>query len=339
MKSTKGSVNEYNHLLKTMRVENKACDDYLDRYLKDVFREISIQEGDGYLTEYVFSKYLNIPLILSQKIFVNLNSNDGNMEYSHFIEFFKVLHIGCYDILTKYIFDILDFNKDGLIFLNDCRVILFHIAMFVNENKISQEKIATKTDDMLKLTFSKTHLSLKDFRSCIEKRNSDLFFSIVLFLMVRTPFNDEILTYYKNDKRILSYKKNVKWIDKVALIKYSDNIKTFVGIDNYSRLTTTEFNRLYFNNQAADEDELELQNIEDIEITEIYDFSPVSPFKNPHLYYMRMSNANLISLAPVKTYNENNPPGTNNSLLMRTKTNYDRVYIINNRVRLRRGSS
>jgi hypothetical protein len=328
-KSTKGSVNEYNHLIKPLRVDSKACDDYLDRYLKDIFREIAIQEGDGYITEYIFSRYLNMPLIVSQKIFFNLNSNDGNMDYTRFLEYFKVLHIGCYDILTKYVFDMLDFNKDGLIYVNDCRVFLLHIAMFVNENKISQEKIASKTDDMLKLIFSKTHLSLKDFKTSIEKRNSDLFFSIALFMLMRTPFNDEILNYYKNDKRITSYKKNVKWIEKVNVIKYSENIKIFIGSDNYQRLTTTEFNRMYFNNNAADEDELELQNMEDIEISEIYDLSPFSSFKNPHLYQMRMSNAKLVTLAPVKTYSDNNPAVTNNSMLIRTKTNYDRVRIIN----------
>jgi hypothetical protein len=329
MKSSKSSLSEFNNLLRPLRVKSKSCDDYLDRYLKDVFREIANQEGEGYLTEYIFSRYLNLPLILSQKIFINLNTNDGNMDYSHFIEFFKILHLGCYDILTKYIFDILDFNKDGLIFINDCRVILIHIAMYVNENKISQEKIATKTDDILKATFSKTHLALKDFKTIIEKKNSDLFFGMVIFLMMRTPFNDEILGYYKNDKRIISYKKNVKWIDKVNLVKYTDNIKVFLGNDNYLRLTTSEFNRMYFNNNTADEDELELQNIEDIEISEIYDFSPVSPFKNPHLYQMRMSSMKLATLAPVKTFTDNNPPGSNNIMLMRTKTNYDRVSIIN----------
>jgi hypothetical protein len=326
MKKSKSSVSEFNNLLRPLRVESKSCDDYLDRYLKDVFREVANQEGEGYLTEYIFSRYLNLPLILSQKIFINMNTNDGNMDYSHFLEFFKILHLGCYDILTKYIFDILDFNKDGLIFVNDCRVILIHIAMYVNENKISQEKIATKTDNILKATFSKTHLALKDFKIVIERKNSDLFFSIVIFLMMRTPFNDEILGYYKNDKRIVNYKKNVKWIDKVGVVKYTDNIKVFLGSDNYLRLTTSEFNRMYFNDNTADEDELELQNMEDIEISEIYDFSPVSSFKNPHLYQMRMSTAKL---ATVKTFTDNNNPVSNNSMLMRTKTNYDRVSIIN----------
>ena len=321
-KSTKGSVNEYNHLLKPLRVESKACDDYLDRYLKDVFREIAIQEGEGFITEYIFSKYLNMPLIFTQKIFTILCNKDGNMEYIDFLEYFKMLHLSCYDILTKFVFDILDFNKDGLLYINDCRLILIHISMYVNENRISQEKIASKTDDLLKVTFNKTHLTLQEFRAVIEKKSSDLFFSIIMFMLMRTPFNDEILGYYKNDKRILSYKKNVKWIDKINIVKYTDIVKLYIGSDSYQKLTTTEFNRMYFNTDTADEDEIELQKMEDIEISEIYDFSSVCPFKNP-LFNIRMSN---MKLANVKTFTENNQ---SNTMMMRTKTNYERVLFFN----------
>jgi hypothetical protein len=321
-KTTKSIANEYNYLLKPLRAEWKSCDDYLDRYLKDVFREIAIQEGEGYITEYIFSKYLSMPLIFTQKIFTILCNKDGNMDYIDFLEFFKILQLSCYDILTKFIFDILDFNKDGLLYINDCRIILIHIAMYANENRVSQEKISNKTDDMLKLTFSKTHLNLAEFRTSIEKKNSDLFFSIVMFMLMRTPFNDEILGYYKNDKRIVSYKKNVKWIDKINIIKYTDVIKLYIGSDNFQKLTTTEFNRMYFNADVADEDELELQKMEDIEISEIYDFSSVYSFKNP-LFNIRMSNVKLVA---VKTFRENNQA---NIMMMRTKTNYERVEYFN----------
>ena len=305
-RNSKCAIVDVFQLISPLRIDNKQHDIFIERYLKDIFREISLTNLNDptetqYITEYILGKYLNFPLILTQKLYTNFKNKDGTMSFLRFVEIFNIFHTGCYETLTKVIFDIYDFNNDGLIYINDCRLILIHLALS-NENKLSLEKIISKTDELLKLVFYKTHMTLKDFRFCLEKKSSDLFLILLIYILFKTPFNDEILSYYKNDKRIKNVKKRVKWIEKINVIRYSEVIKIYIGIDNYNKLSNNEYNNNYFNDEDLDADELEINALsEDVAISEIYDLKKFDSFVNPLIYSMRKSNAKLIHLT-TKSY-------------------------------------
>jgi hypothetical protein len=319
---TKGSANEFSRILRPMRIDTKLCEEYMNRYLKDIYRGLTESNGESYITEYILGKYLNLPLFLTQRVFGVFKNSDGYWDFSDLYFYFKVLNVGCYDKITKFIFDILDFNKDGLIYMHDCRILLIHLALFSNEDKFSQEKIFSKSEELIKLTFPKTHMNIKDFRLCLEKRNSDVFFSIIFFLLFKLPFNEEILKYYEHDKRIIKSNRNVKWTERIKVVRYSETIKFYIGYENYNRLTNSDIN---FSVKTIDEDEVELDKMDDIEISEIYEFNNVSSFKNPHFNQLRKSNTKLICIPRGKSLSSNTD---GISVLLRSTTHFDRVRII-----------
>jgi hypothetical protein len=156
-----------------------------------------------------------------------------------------------------------------------------------NDCKMSSERIMLKTDEFLKTVFPKTHMTLKDFRLSIEKKNSDLFFIVIFYLMLRNPFNDEILGYYKNDRRTEKLKKKVKWTEKKKERKETATIKLFIGLNSYNRLTNTLEDSVK-EGSGNDEDEL-LCLDEEFAISELYEIVIISPFKNPHISKSNMS--------------------------------------------------
>jgi Ca2+-binding EF-hand superfamily protein len=258
------------YLLSNFRVE-KQNELYLERHLKDIFRELSDyennnKEGKTYITAYVLVKYLNLPLVLTQKICNSISEKD-NVSFNKFHEFFMKIQSGCYETVLKVIFDIYDFNKDGIIYINDCRLILAHIA-FNNENRIiSNERVFKRTDQILERTFvKKTHMTLKEMKLLVEKRNSDIFLIPLIYILLKLPFNDHILGYYHHDKRMAVPKKRVSWIEKAMVLNMSENCTFFIGDDNFKRL------KLYLNS-IFDDDELELQRLENDSISDFYDLS------------------------------------------------------------------
>jgi hypothetical protein len=182
----------------------------------------------------------------------------------------------------------MDFNRDGLIYFNDCKMILVHMALS-NECKLTTDRVMSKTDDFLKTVFPKTHMTLKDFRLSIEKKNSDLFFIMIFYLLVRNPFNDEILAYYRNDRRMEKLKKKVKWTEKVNVIKYTDSIKMFIGTDSYNKLTNNVETSVSKEGQT-DPDEADLAILdEEYGISELYDLVVIPPINNPFVSKLKSS--------------------------------------------------
>jgi hypothetical protein len=179
-----------------------------------------------------------------------------------------------------------------LIYFNHCKIILVHMALS-NDCKLTPDRVLSRTDEFLKSFFPKTHMTLKDFRTFIEKKNSDLFFIFLIYLLLRTPFNDEILTYYKYDRRMEKLKKRVKWTEKINVVRYTDNIKIFIGVDAYNRLTNTVEVIPVNLTDEIDQDEAEFSILdEEYGISELNEFVVIPPFRNPHFCNSKMSISN-----------------------------------------------
>jgi hypothetical protein len=267
------STIDFYHFLTNFRIE-KQNEIFLERYLKDVFRELSTQEGNNkegnaYICEYILAKYLNLPLLITQKICNSLTEKES-INCNNFYDFFNKLQSGSFETILKLIFNIYDFNKDGIIYINDCKLVLTHIA-FNNDNSLTcYDKVFKRADQLLERIFvKKNHLTFKELKFQIEKRNSDLFLILLTYLLLKLPYNDQILSYYHYDKRVVSPKKRVSWIEKLMVVKMSENCSFFIGDHNFRRIKI-------FLNSVFDEDELELQRLENDSISDYYDLSTYS---------------------------------------------------------------
>ena len=110
-----------------------------------------------------------------------------------------------YEKLLKFIFNLYDFDKDGLICREDIRIVLSYIPLNTENFKntfskflSNQFKDRIESQDELHSLLEKCFklnefLDLKKFTFAIENISSDIFLFILIFLMEKKPFSKNYL--------------------------------------------------------------------------------------------------------------------------------------------------
>jgi hypothetical protein len=113
----------------------------------------------------------------------------------------KKLFTGQYDSLINFIFNIYDFDKDGLISKEDIRIVLSYVPLEVDNKytnfrqlNCSQFKDRVESQEELHILLEKVFknsetLNLKKFIHAIENISSDILLFILIFLMKKKPFS------------------------------------------------------------------------------------------------------------------------------------------------------
>ena len=113
------------------------------KYLQEVFVDLSTKKENSkikYLSRLTFYDYIKLPIFISEKLF-NSFSSSGQQEgltEGEFVKGFFKLYMGTFQETTKTIFDLLDFDKDGIIKKEDVKIILSYLPL--NNVKEGNEK-------------------------------------------------------------------------------------------------------------------------------------------------------------------------------------------------------
>jgi tRNA A-37 threonylcarbamoyl transferase component Bud32 len=188
--------------------------EYFEEYLKEIAKElISRSHKKKGISKYIFSKYFELPGLISRRLFIVFNNNEDE-EYlcqENFVENMLNLFMGDFNKLSNMIFKLFDFNNNGFISYDEIRMILSYIPIshknydnkkfrfeqneFIDRIE-SQEEIALS----LKIIFcNKKSISYKEFVNLIKYKNSDIFIFLLIFILERKPFIKEIIELYKED--------------------------------------------------------------------------------------------------------------------------------------------
>ena len=122
------------------------------KYLQEVFVDLSTKKENSktkYLSRLTFYDYIKLPIFISEKLFNSFCSTgqqDGLTEDEFVTGFFK-LYMGTFQETTKTIFDLLDFDKDGIIKKEDVKIILSYLPL--NDVSEEQEKTLESVKEVL----------------------------------------------------------------------------------------------------------------------------------------------------------------------------------------------
>ena len=178
------------------------------KYLQEVFVDLSTKKENSktkYLSRLTFYDYIKLPIFISEKLFnsfASSNQQEGLTEEEFVIGFFK-LYMGTFQETTKTIFDLLDFDKDGIIKKEDVKIILSYLPL----NDITEEKEKTlesvkevlgvqmksleEIDDIVSKTFKKFEdkMNFEQFKDTVQNKKSDVLLQIICFLYQEKPFS------------------------------------------------------------------------------------------------------------------------------------------------------
>jgi Ca2+-binding EF-hand superfamily protein len=114
--------------------------------------------------------------------------------------------MGSFEETTKVIFNLLDFDKDGIIKKEDVKIILSYLPL----NDVSEEKdkklesvkeilgVQMKSweeiDDIVSKTFKKyeDRMNFEQFEDTVQNKKSDVLLQIICFLYMQKPFSAKI---------------------------------------------------------------------------------------------------------------------------------------------------
>ena len=115
------------------------------------------------------------------------------------------LYNGSYQDTIKLIFDILDFNHDGLIEKDDAKTILSMLPLKTDRSKVEykyQMQSLEEIGEIINSTFGKSKkLNLDEFKNMVEKHKSDIFIQIICFLYQKKPFTENNINQLKSSKK------------------------------------------------------------------------------------------------------------------------------------------
>ena len=197
---------DFNEIKKIISVENEEL--FLV-YLKEIYKDLADRNEENRkkgIMKIVFFDYLKLPMFISDKVFTVFDEDkDGFLSSKEFILGMNKLYNGSYQDTIKLIFDILDFNHDGLIEKYDAKTILYLLPLKTDRSKVEykyQMQSLEEIDEIINSTFGKSKkLNLDEFKNMVEKHKSDIFIQIICFLYQKKPFTENNINQLKSSKK------------------------------------------------------------------------------------------------------------------------------------------
>ena len=208
----------------------------LKKYLASVFNDLANQlntKNKKFMTTIVFFDYIKLPILIMDKVYeaFNISSSKGLIE-EEFVDNLFRLYMSPFEESIKLIFNILDFDKDGILQKDDVRLFLCHLPLFGQDEEERLSSIKRKNDIKTELFYKIYEIQLKgldeiddiiddffyefengmnlgQFTKITIEKNSEIFLQILCFLYDQMPFSslnvDAMLAKYnltkeENDK-------------------------------------------------------------------------------------------------------------------------------------------
>ena len=128
----------------------------LKNYLTEVFKDLANtvdNQNKKFMTKMAFYDYIKLPIYITEKVFNSFSklNTQGLCEEEFVTNFFK-LYKGSFEETIEIIFNILDFDKDGIIKKEEVKILLSQLPINeeyeVEELKFKKDKKEIKTDSV-----------------------------------------------------------------------------------------------------------------------------------------------------------------------------------------------
>lgn len=185
-------------------------------YLKELWKDLSQRSEDKSkgITLVTFNSFYDVPGIILDRLFNVMDKNkNGYLCSNEFSDGMILLFSSNFESLVEFIFKFYDFDNDGRIAKEDIRTVLSYIPLN-STNKYKKDKLKYESQDfkdrmesqdelhlILNSIFNKSHLDLKEFIEIVEKKCSEIFLYLVIFLLEKRPFSKNTLLAYSSLKK------------------------------------------------------------------------------------------------------------------------------------------
>ena len=190
-------------------------------YLTEIYNDIVNLINDQnvkLMTILAFNDYLKISMYITGKIYNSFsNKSPYGLTKEEFVDNMFKIYKGSFEETIKVIFNILDFDKEGIIKKDEVKLFLRHLPIsgeLEEEEKAEEKRLKGKnengediTDRILKIqmksleeidkiidsSFNKfgDKMNLEQFTEITIKQNSEIFLRILFFLCYRMPFSSQ----------------------------------------------------------------------------------------------------------------------------------------------------
>jgi len=190
----------------------------LELYLLNIFNDLSRRDNsekeEKSIEKITFVEYMNIPYIVGEKLFNVFDSNkNGFLNQTEFVSGIINLYSGSLEETQRVIFNLLDFDFDGKIILEDSRLLISFIKNLANpptgilkklrhRSTISDEENFEEINILIKNFFENYDvMNFEEFKNQIENVNSDVFFLFIWFLYNNKPYQDSSIRVLKQSNK------------------------------------------------------------------------------------------------------------------------------------------
>ena len=205
-----------------------------NKYLQEVYTDLATKnekskDNEKYLSRFTFYNYIKLPIFISEKLFNSFAASpkQEGLSQDEFVNGFFKLYMGNFQETTKAIFNLFDFDKDGIIQKDDVKLILSYLPLNdVNEEKDKnleslhevlgfQMKSLEEIDEIVSNTFKKYENKMKfnQFKDTVQNKKSDVFLQIVCFLYQQKPFNAKSIESLKSSYSQMDDKEYEKMVE------------------------------------------------------------------------------------------------------------------------------
>ena len=190
----------------------------LKNYLTEVFKDLANtvdNQNKKFMTKMAFYDYIKLPIYITEKVFNSFSklTSQGLCE-EEFVENFFKLYKGSFEETITVIFNILDFDKDGIIKMEEVKILLSQLPINedyeVEEVKFKKDKKENKKDSLAEIyemqmkclkeideildnCFDKldNKMNLEQFTKITIEKNSEIFLRILCYLYEQMPFSGQ----------------------------------------------------------------------------------------------------------------------------------------------------
>jgi hypothetical protein len=190
----------------------------LKNYLTEVFKDLANtvdNQNKKFMTKMAFYDYIKLPIYITEKVFNSFSklTSQGLCE-EEFVENFFKLYKGSFEETITVIFNISDFDKDGIIKKEEVKILLSQLPINedyeVEEVKFKKDKKENKKDSVAEIyemqmkclkeideildnCFDKldNKMNLEQFTKITIEKNSEIFLRILCYLYEQMPFSGQ----------------------------------------------------------------------------------------------------------------------------------------------------
>ena len=295
-------------------------------FLTEIYANI-YKRCNSVFDSYTFNEVINLPMIISDKIFSALTGEEKQLTLDDFSQGIYEIFFAPIEDKAQFVFDVFDFNKNNYIQKDDVFLILAHFHLIEN----TTNSIYFLEDVINNFFGSNSSIKREEYINLLSK-NADIFVLMIIFINnYTTLIKDSELRQYKesmnyekfenNNVKIDNYSENssnnslfeyqisqklLKYIQKVKLLDFDEyrayDSTSEESFDDFEDLNNFEIDMQDCLQSLSKPKELEPKLFSDIQSTKrVNDKFAIT--LNPHENKLRNSGISIFSKANAYTNN------------------------------------